>query len=515
MTDQQVLERRVRETLVTRADGVAATPALYERVQRGIRRDRRWGLAGAWAILATIVALAGLVIVALPDEVGVDVVDEPSDTTLDNGDGSTEDADDGGDTEVPRDLPFGGVGYAMQDDDGPALFAPDGSSLLEVPGPGGRALDLAVPAGWTSDDGVLVVLIESADGGRELHTHRMGDDGISRVETRIAGSPDGDRIAVLADGSAVVWVEDLDLVVMPIAPGRGTSPRATSLDLPPNGPASLVAQQVVTSDDGGLRLLATDPDARQAWWIPLEPGDVPGMYDPDFVLAPLPGLGAVLDVLALPDGSMLALQEPTGGADVPVLLRSTFGPPSEGQVQPLPNLLWPNDGGFELDSGGGWQVTVADGQRGQVHRYLIDPDAAGEVQLAISRGADTAVAGVHVGSTAEVWDLGSGDAASDWRDELSELQEQELRQQLAQAHAEADVLRARIAALEEQREQASTADEVEAIEEQLDDLRSQLQRQVLVMRAQEMELVERRLEESRQPPRLNPSGDPSTTDGTS
>lgn len=506
MTDQQLLERRVRETLATRADGVAATPALYERVQRGIRRDRRWGLARAGAMLATVVVLAGLVIVALPpEEVGVDVVDDPSDTIRDDGDGSTdEDADGGVDTALPSDLPFGGVGYAMQGDEGPTLFAPDGSSLLEVPAPEGRALDLAVPAGWTDDDGVLVVLVEGADGGRELHTHRMGDDGVSRVETRLAGSPDGDRIAVLPDGSGVAWIGDLDLVVKPIAPGRGSSPMAVSLDLPPAGPSSLVAQQVVAHDDGGLSLLATDPEARQAWSIPLRPGDRPGMYDPDYVPAPMPGLGAVLDIVSLPDGSLLSLEAPADG-EVPLLRRTTFGPPGTDQVQPLPDLLWPNDGRFELDSGGGWQVTVADGQRGQVHRYLIDPDAAGEVQLAISRGADTAVAGVHVGSAAGAWDVGAGDGASDWRDELSELQEQELRQQLAQAHAEADVLRARIAALEEQREQASTADEVEAIEEQLDDLRSQLQRRVLVMRAQEMELRVRRLEESQQP---SPAAEP-------
>lgn len=497
MTDQQLLERRVRETLATRADGVTAAPALYERVQRGIRRDRRWGLAGAWAILATIVALAGLVIVALPDEVGVDVVDEPSDTTLDDGDGSTdEDPDDGVDTELPRDVPFAGVGYAMQDDDGPALFAPDGSSLLEAPAPEGRALDLAVPAGWTSENGVLVVLVEGADGGRELHTHRMGDDGVARVETRLAGSPDGDRIAVLADGSAVVWVEDLDLVVMPIAPGRGASPRATSLDLPSNGPASLVAQQVATSADGGLKLLATDPDGGQAWSIPLEPGDRPGMYDPAYVPAPMPGLGAVLDVLALPDGSMLALQEPTGGADIPFLQRTTFGPPSEsGQVQPLPDLLWPNDGGFELDSGGGWQVTLQDGERGIVHRYLIDPDASDAEPLATSRGADAAMAAVHVGP-----DPGAWDAAGDWREELAELHEQKLREQLAQAAAVADAMRAEIAALEERLDQATAEDEAQQIEQQLADLRRAHERQMAMMRAAQGELEVRRLEESRQSP---------------
>lgn len=315
---------------------------------------------------------------------------------------------------------------------------------------------------------------------------------------------------MLPDGRAVVWIQDRTLGVLPVTPDgevRVATARYAPLELPPDGPERLVAQQVVEHDDGSVTLLATDPDGREAWSLPLvtdtdgtiRPADTSlpdGEVQPAGTRFPgsVPGLGTVLDVVSLPDGSMLSLEASTDGGEAPFLRRTTFGPPGEDQVQSLPDLLWPNDAGFELDTGGGWQVTLHDGERGIVHRYLIDPDAAGDELLANSRGAEAAVAGVHVGSSPAAWDLPHGQAAR--QDALEDEELEALLEKQARVRAIAQEARASIADLEEQRDRAAT-DEAEALQAQLDELRAALAREQAELDAIAQEIAALRADAAR------------------
>lgn len=403
MTDQQLLERRVRETLATRAEGVDATPALYERIRDGQQRAHRRGQLRAWTALAAVLAVAAAVVVGLPDDPTVDIVDRPPAVGPVDGEGAPSTDGDGVDTALPSDLPFGGVGYAHQDDDGLVVFAPGGEPLLDVPRTEVAVADLAVPSGWTAGDGVLAAFSGAAEEpGSRLWLYGMEDGDVGWIGSISDVAPSGGRIAMTPDGSSVLWIRDGELVVVEIGDGSDFEPNRSfhPLPLPADGPSRLVAQQVLEHRDGSLTLLATDPGELDVWAVRLDL-DQEGDLEPVAVTEPLPGLGPVVDVVALPDGRLLTLELSSGGSQALVLRLE------DGGVHALPDVAWPN-ARLELDSGGGWQVTVHDGARGQVRRYLV-AEEPGQGPPVVELGGDVAAAGVHVGADASAW---RGDADS-------------------------------------------------------------------------------------------------------
>lgn len=341
MTDQQLLEHRVRETLATRADGVAATPVLWERVRRRHRRQRRrraLALAGVTAaVLALTVGVGTLLDGGVPD---IDVAPRPE--------------------EVPA--------VEALPEDVAAAVRPGGGGCCStvVVGSTGRRVDLAgvvsrlVPVPDTNGaTGVLVVVSEDGAGTHVGGTTVAGGDadGLDWVVEQV--TPNGAGVVAGPAGQAVAWLEARELVVVPLH----TPNMARRFTLPDTSPEDLVLQQWVREGDDGV-LLASRP-AGGLWRIAAE-----GRAEAELVVrggpAAVEGTDRAVDGAYLPDGTLALLVD-----DAEAGLLVEHG----GDAVAVPDRLRGDVG--DLGTVGGWDVLLA-GPDGAVWTTALTPEGAQE-----------------------------------------------------------------------------------------------------------------------------------------
>lgn len=318
MTDREELEQRLRTMLATRADDVEATPALWERVERGRRRASRTGWAlGAVAVTAALVGALVVVPQLGPDDTTPEVIDTPEGTPSDV------ELEDVGPTEP---VVLGGVAY------GTVSASTTTVSLLTaaggVAGNSSEQWDVrAVAAAVGSGGEVFPFLVE------ELDTTRIRVSTGRSLDLQSA-APNGDGMAVSPDGTVVAWLQGAELHVSAV--GESGSAAVTPLE---GVPGDLVLQDWTV--DG--RLVATGQDGV---WTAVAPAEAA------FEL--VPGTQGARDAIATDDGLLLlvdgALRRP--GSDTTFGLPASFGDDVE--------LTPARDGAFAaLDRASGQAVLVS------------------------------------------------------------------------------------------------------------------------------------------------------------